>query len=104
KKEGTLVEPNDDLEQLRLRIDQIDVRLLEILAERMSVVRQIGSHKKENGMTLLQIDRWNDIFENQLRNGLSLGLSESMIQDLYRLIHLESIQTQERIIRGSNEV
>lgn len=104
KKEGTVIEPNDDLEQLRLRIDQIDVRLLEILAERMSVVRQIGSHKKENGMTLLQIDRWNDIFENQLRNGLSLGLSESMIQDLYRLIHLESIQTQERIIRGSNEV
>lgn len=97
-------EPSDELENLRRKIDGIDVRLLEILAERMAVVRQIGAHKKENGMTMLQINRWNDIYENQLRNGLSLGLSEEMIQDLYKLIHLESIHTQERIIRGANEV
>lgn len=94
----------DELEQFRRQIDGIDVRILEILAERMAIVRQIGAHKKENGMTLLQINRWSEVYENQLRNGLSLGLSEKMIQDLYKLIHLESIQTQERIIRGSNEV
>lgn len=94
----------DELEQFRRQIDGIDVRLLEVLAERMAVVRQIGAHKKENGMTLLQINRWSEVYENQLRNGLSLGLSEQMIHDLYKLIHLESIQTQERIIRGSNEV
>lgn len=104
KSDSQVSESDDDMDLFRSQIDQIDVRILEILAERMDVVRQIGAHKKENGMTLLQITRWNDIYENQLRNGLSLGLSEKMIQDLYKLIHLESLQTQERIIRGANEV
>lgn len=94
----------NQLELLRAKIDKIDTRILEVLAERMDVVRSIGEYKKENGLTVLQIKRWSDIFENRLKNGLSMGLTEELIQQLYELIHLQSIQLQERIIRGTNEV
>jgi len=91
------------LELFRAKIDKIDSRILEIMAERMDVVREIGDYKKNNGMTVLQINRWSDIFENRLKNGLSMGLTEDLIRQLYELIHLESIGLQEKIIRGSNE-
>jgi chorismate mutase len=93
----------NQLELLRAKIDGIDTKILEILAERMDVVRAIGEYKKENGLTVLQINRWSDIFENRLKNGLSMGLTEELIHQLYELIHLQSIELQEKIIRGNNE-
>jgi len=93
----------NQLELLRGKIDGIDTKILEIIAERMDVVRSIGEYKKENGLTVLQINRWSDIFENRLKNGLSMGLTEDLIHQLYELIHLQSIELQEKIIRGSSE-
>jgi chorismate mutase len=69
----------------------------------MDLVRAIGQYKKDNGITVLQIHRWTGIRQDRLQNGLSLGLTEQMILDLYELIHMESIQLQERIIHGKNE-
>ncbi|HOY94852.1 MAG TPA: chorismate mutase [Catalimonadaceae bacterium] len=90
----------DKLEVLRSQIDKIDRKVLEVLAERMQVVKEIGSYKKEKGLTVLQISRWSDIFDNRIKNGASLGLTEEMIRSLFELIHLESISLQEKILRG----
>lgn len=94
-------EETNRLDLLRQQIDAIDARILEILAERMDVVREIGAYKKNNGMTVLQINRWSDIFDNRIKNGLSMGLTEELIRELYELIHLQSIKLQEQIIHGS---
>ncbi len=96
-------EVTGQLRLLREKIDHIDNRLLEILSERMDLVRAIGQYKKDNGITVLQINRWRGIRQDRLQNGLSLGLTEEMILALYELIHMESIQLQERIIHGKNE-
>lgn len=90
----------DTLTLLREKIDKVDRRILELLSERMEVVRQIGSYKKEKGITLLQINPWADIFANRTENGLSLGLDPELVHALFRLIHLESIGLQERILSG----
>jgi chorismate mutase len=94
---------SNQLELLRAKIDTIDNRILEILADRMDLVRSIGQYKKDNGITVLQIQRWSCILENRLKNGLSLGLTEHLIQSLYELIHMESIKLQEKIIHGKSE-
>ncbi len=91
---------DDKLEVLRSQIDKIDRKVLEVLAERMQVVKEIGTYKKENGLTVLQISRWSDIFDDRTKNGASLGLTEEMIRSLFELIHLESISLQEKILRG----
>jgi chorismate mutase len=89
----------DKLEVLRSQIDKIDRKVLEVLAERMQVVKEIGSYKKEKGLTVLQISRWSDIFDDRIKNGATLGLTEEMIRSLFELIHLESISLQEKILR-----
>jgi chorismate mutase len=86
------------LEDLRSRIDILDEKLLSILAERMSVAREIGQYKKDNNMTVLQVERWNEILETRLQAGEVKELNSDFIKQLYTLIHDESIRQQTEIM------
>ena len=90
------------LEQYRNRIDSIDSQLIELLAQRMEVVKNIGYHKQQEGMTVFQLNRWKNIIKTRLSEGTELGLSESFVKALLRLIHKESIllQKEENIMKG----
>jgi chorismate mutase len=88
------------LELLRTRIDTLDRQILETLAERMEVVREIAGMKKEIAISVLQMERWSEIFETRTQTGTELGISQDLIKKLIELVHLESISLQERIIRG----
>ncbi|HYE80460.1 MAG TPA: chorismate mutase, partial [bacterium] len=80
--------------ELRRRIDHADHELVEALAARMRTVTEIGAHKKAHGVTILQPERWREIFESRAQWAASLGLRPEFVQQLYELIHLESIRTQ----------
>lgn len=82
------------LEELRTEIDKIDQQLIDIIAQRMSIVEQIGNYKKENKITILQLKRWNQIFRERIENGEELGLSREFIMKLLEVVHEESIQRQ----------
>jgi len=90
------------LEQYRNQIDSIDSQLIELLAQRMEVVKNIGYHKQQEGMTVFQLNRWKNIIKTRLSEGTELGLSESFVKALLRLIHKESIllQKEENIMEG----
>ncbi len=94
----------DRLEELRDSIDGIDERVIEVLAERMDVARQIGQCKKENNITILQKDRWDNIFQQRRDKGLDKGLTEDFMVDLYNSIHKESIRQQERIMNKGEDL
>ena len=49
------------LEKLRNQINHLDDELMQILSERMKVAEKIGQYKKENNITILQTNRWNEI-------------------------------------------
>lgn len=86
------------LENLRGRIDAIDHEIMEVLAQRMSIVRQIGQYKKENKVTALQINRWAQIMEDRERLAQKLSLDENFIKALFQLIHEDSVRTQSDIM------
>jgi chorismate mutase len=92
----------DVLEGLRQRIDKVDRQLIEILAERMDAVKKIGEFKRDNQGTVLQMGRWNEIVNNRIWLGKSLGLQEETVKKFLDLIHIESIQLQQGIINGSS--
>lgn len=92
----------DVLESLRQRIDKVDRQLIEILAERMEAVKKIGEFKRDNQVTVLQMGRWNEIVNNRIWLGKSLGLQEETVKKFLDLIHIESIQLQQGIINGSS--
>lgn len=89
---------DNKLENLRGRIDAIDHEIMEVLAQRMSIVRQIGQYKKENKVTALQINRWSQIMEDREKLAQKLSLDESFIKALFQLIHEDSVRTQSDIM------
>ena len=87
------------LEELRDKIDLIDERILILMAERMSVAREIGQYKKENNMTILQVERWNEILKSRSQSAKLKELSLDFIFRFYELIHEESIRHQTEVMQ-----
>lgn len=79
---------------LRDEIDEADIRLLALLADRMEVSRQIGELKEENNLPFYAYDRWSEIIRNVSENAEVLGMSKEFVLKLFSLIHLESIDIQ----------
>lgn len=86
------------LEDLRMKIDQYDQKLLEILEERMKVAEQIGMYKKINNLTILQANRWQEILSKILENGKDRNLSDEFLTQVFKAIHQESINKQNLIM------
>ena len=86
------------LEMLRDHIDKIDDELLEMMGQRMNIVREIGNYKKQNKVTILQIKRWSEIIKSRLVKGKKLNLSSDFTTMLFQLIHEESIVIQTKIM------
>ena len=86
------------LENLRERIDSIDHEIMEVLAQRMGIVRQIGQYKKENKVTALQINRWAQIMEDRANLADKLNLDDAFIKALFQLIHEDSVRQQSEIM------
>ena len=89
-----------DLSNLRAQIDVIDNQLLDILGKRMKTSDSIGALKKERNVAVLQSTRWNEILGKMILEGESRGLSEEFILKMFKAIHQESINHQEKIING----
>ncbi len=92
----------DVLNELRSQIDVMDDQLLEILAQRMNIVRTIGKYKKENKITAVQISRWDEIVQQSIEKGMCKGLSEEFIIQLFKSIHQESINTQTQVMNSEH--
>ena len=92
-----------DLAGLRSEIDDIDAELLQLLARRMEVSAQIGEYKKQNNVTVVQMDRWKKILADHVATGADLGLSEEMITEIFEAIHQESIERQSRIMETDGD-
>lgn len=89
------------LEHLRERIDQMDQELINTLSARMKLVEKIGDYKKENNVTVFQLERWNEIMKTRPEWGQHANLATEFILELYRVIHDESIRIQSEILNHS---
>ena len=86
------------LDTLRSRIDGIDHEIMEILASRMEIVRQIGTYKKENKVTALQINRWTQIQQDRVTLARKLNIDETLVNQIFQLIHEDSVRMQTEIM------
>lgn len=89
-----------ELSNLRAQIDVIDNQLLDILGKRMKTSDGIGALKKKKNVAVLQSTRWNEILGKMILEGESRGLSEEFVLKMFKAIHQESINHQEKIING----
>jgi chorismate mutase len=88
------------LEKLRQQINHLDDELMQILSTRMKAAEKIGQYKKENNITILQTNRWNEILERAFQKGEKLGLSKEFITKYFDAVHMESINHQNKIMNS----
>lgn len=88
----------EGISQLRHQIDELDNQLMDLLAKRMRVCREIGQYKKEHNMTVLQAARYNEILDKRGVQGAMCGMSAEFAAKIFENIHEESVRQQIEII------
>ncbi len=91
-----------ELDRLRARLDNLDRELMEVLASRMAVVEQLGEYKRDNNVAVLQLDRWKHVHESRAEWAQSLNLYPEVVEELFKLIHMESIRKQTEVMNRQN--
>ena len=94
---------DDQLQEFRLELNDIDRNLIELLKKRMDISEQIGSHKKDLNMVIFQKSIWEKAFMDNVNNALDVNLSEDFSSQLFKLIHQESIVKQSKIFSKPDE-
>jgi len=90
----------DKLAELRKSIDKIDDILLQKLAERMAIVEKIGEFKRDNQVTILQVNRWDAIIKKGHAFAKALKLDLNFTEKFLELMHGESIRKQTEIMNA----
>ena len=88
----------ENLTLLRQQIDQIDNELLEVLAKRMRVSREIGQYKKEHRMPVVQANRYNDVIRTRLKIGTDMEMGSEFLKTVLLAIHEESVRQQIEVL------
>ncbi len=93
-------EYSNELSNLRAQIDIFDNQLIDTLGKRMRISDRIGELKKRRNVAVLQSNRWNAILGKMILEGESRGLSEEFVLRMFKAIHQESINHQEKVINN----
>ncbi|GGH40886.1 cytochrome C4 [Mangrovimonas yunxiaonensis] len=99
KEIGEAAEFKNKINTLRTQIDVVDHQLIEMLGKRMQIAGDIGRLKKQYNVAVLQAKRWNEILGKMILQGEEKKLSEEFILKVFKAIHQESINHQDKIVK-----
>ena len=89
---------NGEFLTYRNRIDEIDEALMELIAKRMEISREIGELKRERGLTVFQPSRYDETMKRCAAYCERAKLDAEAMKDIFEAIHSESIRQQLRIV------
>lgn len=84
----------NELDTYRWLIDEIDNKILELFAQRFDVVEKIGMYKKQQGIDILQMKRWNEVLEKKKQLWSTLWLNPEFIENIWNQIHTEALRRE----------
>ncbi|MGI9613261.1 MAG: chorismate mutase [Acidimicrobiales bacterium] len=76
----------DELRDFRDQIDRLDDQIVGLLAERLAVCAEVGRHKAERGLAVMQPDRVADVVARNCERGKAAGLRSSFVDQIYGLV------------------
>ncbi|MBP1617292.1 MAG: aroF [Bacteroidetes bacterium] len=88
----------EDLSDLRRQIDELDNQLLELLAKRMRVSKEIATFKKEHSLTVVQTGRYDEIMNTRVAQAAEMGMDKDFMRVVLEAIHEESVRQQVEIL------
>ena len=85
----------DELLELRQRLDEIDTGIVDLIAERQSVVTVIAEHKLKVGSPLRHYEREREVIDRGVARAESHGLAGSVAKDILQTLIHHSLSNQE---------
>jgi len=90
----------DKIKDIRRHIDRIDMVIITALAERMSLIPDIGEYKKKNNIPIFDEKREIEIMKRLKRIAKEQGLDESFTEEVFLSVFNEAKRIQNDIING----
>ncbi|GEO25386.1 hypothetical protein AAC03nite_11710 [Alicyclobacillus acidoterrestris] len=90
----------DGIARYRTEIDEIDKRVVEVLASRFEVAKKVAALKQVWRKPVVQRDRAVQVERSYIAMGEQYQLSEQFMSRLYRLIHEETCRMEREMIQG----
>ena len=88
----------EKLSIFRRELDDLDEQLVQILARRFDVCRQVASYKAQMNIPMMQPARVAEVKERAVKRGSAVGLSPQFAVELYNLIISEACRMEDEII------
>ncbi|MFP4005408.1 MAG: chorismate mutase [Candidatus Hadarchaeia archaeon] len=88
----------NDLRDLRAKIDEIDEKLVNLLAKRISVVDKIMDSKMKMGKAVRDLKREQDVIEKVREEAIERNLDPDFVEDLMRLTMAHSAAEEREVI------
>tara|TARA_B100001063_G_C16335258_1_gene344127 strand:- start:58 stop:363 length:306 start_codon:yes stop_codon:yes gene_type:complete len=96
-----LTKPDDcnSMDELRHQIDKLDVKIIELLANRSEFIDRATELKKSNGMPARIPERIEGVVSNARNAAEELDLDADLVEKIWRILIDWSIQREAEIIR-----
>jgi chorismate mutase len=87
-----------ELAPFRLRLDELDDRITELLGERFAVCRDVAVYKREHEIPMMQPERVQEVRRRYLARGVEADLPPAFVKDLFELIIAATCAMEDEII------
>lgn len=94
---------SEALERLRGELDAVDKELVEVLKKRFELVKDIADTKKQEGMTIFQMDRWLKLVKKRMKDGNEEGMTPEFMHDLFATLHKYSVEYQSTLVKKDDD-
>jgi chorismate mutase len=91
----------EELLQFRKELDELDRRLMETLAQRFAICRQVAEYKAEHQIPMMQPARVLEVKKRAAERARAAGLTERFGLELYDLIIAEACRMEDEIIEAA---
>lgn len=82
--------PEPDLASLRDEIDSIDAALVDLLARRLRVCREVAAVKESTGSTVIQPDRVREVLATRRQWAIDAGVDADFAEQIFRTLLSET--------------
>jgi len=79
-----------DLSDLRARIDELDAALVQLLAQRINIVREVAETKGHSGDSIIQPQRVRDVLQTRRQWAIDAGVDADFAEQLFRTLLSET--------------
>ena len=85
------------LKPYRARIDALDDKIVDLLVERIGIIREVGHLKAEKGIAPILQDRVDEVRERAAARAEAQGLDGALVRELYARLIAFSCDLEESI-------